>query len=84
MRVVFDAGDLDLDHLADFDHFVGVGDAAVGQLRNRHQSVDAAEVDEAAEGLNARHHTVEDLSDREGFPQLAGFFVALFFKQGTS
>src|SRR5205085_6093918 len=70
LAIVFELDDLDADLLSELDDFLGIGDAAAAHLRNVEEPVDAAEVDEGAEGGDGLDSTFELGADGDGFARL--------------
>src|SRR5690606_25863048 len=62
VALVVDADDLNLDRLADVEHFGRVVDATPGDVRDVQQTIDAAQIDERTIVGDVLDHAVDDLA----------------------
>src|SRR6185312_2793038 len=84
VALVVDADDLDLDGLADRQHFRRMVDTPPGDVGDVQQAVDAAEVDERTVVGDVLDHAVDDLAFLELLDDLAALFGAAFLENGAA
>ena len=81
-RVLVELFDADLHLLADFQHFARMFHAVPAQLADVDQPVDAAQIDERAEILEAPHDAFADLAGSQFRHQLVALFVPFALHHG--
>ena len=81
LAVVFDFDDFDAHFLSDRDDFVRIGDAAAAHFGDVQQSIDAAEVDEGAEGRDGLDRAGQLRAGHDVAPRLLGLRRVRFLQQ---
>ena len=84
VALVVDADDLDLDGLADRQHFGRVVDPAPGDIGDVQQAIDAAEVDERTVVGDVLDHAVDDLAFLELLDDFRTLLGAALFEDGAA
>ena len=72
------AQDLDVDHLADLQSFLGMSELAPADLGDVQQTVDAADVYECAVIGESHDLAFDDVADVQGIPDLCDLLMLLF------